>query len=291
MSSKNEGLIGFVYVLLAGLGFGFLGIFGRLGFQRGLSVGEILTWRFFSAAILLWVLLMIFKPKAIRLSLKQIFISMALGCFGYSLFSTLYFTAIQGISVSLAALLLFTFPIFVNVGAHFFLKERMVRMQVISLVLASIGIATLLWGPLFINTFTAVVYALLAAVSYSVYVLLSGRYQTGVPPISSSLYVISSAALTLYFFHRPSIERLVHFSTAEYLIIFGLSTLCTILPLTLFLAGLQRLSSSKASIVVMVEPVVAAIAAWVLLGEKLNLIQCTGAVLVLFALFLNTQKK
>lgn len=283
-------LIGFIYVLVAGLGFGFLGVFGRLGFQRGLSVGEILTWRFLLAAVLLWTYLFLFKRKLIQLSLKQILISSALGVFGYSLFSTLYFMSIQGISISLAALLLFTFPIFVNVGAYFFLKEKMTLKQVISLILATLGIAILVWGPLFINSFSAVIYALLAAVSYAIYVLVSGRVQQGVEPLSSSLYVITSAGIALLLFHQPSFDRLLHFSNYEYLIFLGLATVCTVAPLTLFLAGLQRLSSSKASLVVMIEPVVAAIAAWVILDEKLSLAQAAGALLVLFSLFLNATK-
>lgn len=283
-------LIGFIYVLLAGLGFGFLGVFGRLGFQRGLSVGEILTWRFLLAAVLLWTYLFLFKRKLIQLSLKQILISSALGVFGYSLFSTLYFMSIQGISISLAALLLFTFPIFVNVGAYFFLKEKMTLKQVISLIFATLGIAILVWGPLFINSFSAVIYALLAAVSYAIYVLVSGRVQQGVEPLSSSLYVITSAGIALLLFHQPSFDRLLHFSNYEYLIFLGLATVCTVAPLTLFLAGLQRLSSSKASLVVMIEPVVAAIAAWLILDEKLSLAQAAGALLVLFSLFLNATK-
>ena len=283
-------LIGFIYVLLAGLGFGFLGVFGRLGFQRGLSVGEILTWRFLLAAVLLWTYLFLFKRKLIQLSLKQILISSALGVFGYSLFSTLYFMSIQGISISLAALLLFTFPIFVNVGAYFFLKEKMTLKQVISLIFATLGIAILVWGPLFINSFSAVIYALLAAVSYAIYVLVSGRVQQGVEPLSSSLYVITSAGIALLLFHQPSFDRLLHFSNYEYLIFLGLATVCTVAPLTLFLAGLQRLSSSKASLVVMIEPVVAAVAAWMILDEKLSLAQAAGALLVLFSLFLNATK-
>jgi len=282
--------VGFIYVLLAGLGFGFLGVFARLGFQKGLSVGEILTWRFFLASAVLWTFLFIFKRNLIRLPLKQILISCALGIFGYSLFSTLYFKSIEGISISLAALLLFTFPIFVNIGAYFFLKEKMTLRQLISLILATLGIATLVWGPLFVNSLSAVIYALLAAISYAVYVLVSGRYQQGVPPLSSSLYVITSAAIALFLFHQPSVDRLMQFSSGEYLIFFGLATICTVAPLTLFLAGLQRLSSSKASLVVMVEPVVAAIAAWALLDEKLTVIQAAGALLVLFSLFLNATK-
>ena len=182
-------LAGFIYVLLAGIGFGFLGIFGKLAFQSGLSVGELLTWRFTFASLLLWSYLLLFNRKLILLPLNQIIISLMLGSFGYSVFSTLYFLAIEGISVSLAALLLFTFPIFVNLGAHFFLKQRMSRGQLISLILASIGILILLWGPLFIHSINAVLYALTAALAYSIYVLVSGQLQKGVKPISSSLYV------------------------------------------------------------------------------------------------------
>lgn len=283
-------MIGFIYVLLAGVGFGFLGIFARMAYQRGISVGELLTWRFALASCILWTCLLIFKPSLVKLPFKQILISIALGCFGYSVFSTLYFMAIQGISVSLAALLLFTFPIFVNLGAHFILKDKLKSRQVLSLILATVGIGVLVWGPLFVHSFHAVAYALLAAIAYAVYVLASGRYQQGVKPISSSLYVITAAAVTLFIYHKPSLHQLTHYSLESYLIILGLATICTVAPLTFFLTGLQRLSSSKASIVVMVEPVVAALAGWLILNEQLSVGQSFGAGLVIVALLLNVQK-
>ncbi len=72
------------------------------------------------------------------------------------------------------------------------------------------------------------------------------------------------------------------------LIIAGIAIVSTIGPLALFLAGLQRLPSGKASIVVMIEPVVAAGAASLLLGEHLSAIQLLGALLVMISLALNT---
>jgi drug/metabolite transporter (DMT)-like permease len=290
MNIKSEKTLGYIYVLLAGIGFGFLGVFGRLAFRKGLSVGELLSWRFLFASVLLWILVFIFKRNFIFLPLKQIFISFALGSAGYAVFSTLYFMAIEGISVGLAALLLFTFPIFVSLGAHFFLNERMTRLQLKSLLLAMAGLIVLFSGPVFVNSMKSFAFALLAAITYAIYVLVSGRFQKGIAPISSSLYVISAAALTLILFHQPSISRLVSFSNSEYFIILGLATVCTIAPLTLFLAGLQKLSSSQASIVVMIEPVVAALASWLFLNENFTAIQCLGTALVLSALFLNGKK-
>ncbi len=141
---------GFMCIILAGIGFGFLGIFGRLAFNSGMTVGQLLTFRFSFAAIVLFLGLLIFKRSALILNFRQILISAGLGIFGYAVFSTLYFKSIQGLSVSLAALLLFTFPLFVNLGSHFILKEKMSLKQFISLIIACVGIVILLWGPVFL---------------------------------------------------------------------------------------------------------------------------------------------
>lgn len=282
--------LGFIYVLLAGIGFGFLGIFGRLAFQSGLNVGELLTFRFALAAFILSVSLLIYNPKLFKISLTQLGVSAGLGIFGYAVFSTLYFKSIEGISVALAALLLFTFPIFVSLGAHFILKEKMPRRQVISLILACAGLAVLLWGPLVVHSLSSVLFAISAALAYSVYVLVSGKFQRNVPPLTSSLYVTISAGVALFIFHQPNLARIPQLTTQQYFIILGIAVVSTIGPLTLFLAGLQKLSSAKASIIVMIEPVVAALAAWLLLGEQLTGQQSIGGGIVLFALFLNALK-
>lgn len=290
-SETREKWIGLGYVILAGSGFGFLGIFGRWAFRSGLSVGELLTYRFTVAALLLWLFLLILRPQFIKLPCKQVLISSALGVFGYAVFSTLYFKAIEGVSVPLAALLLFTFPLFVNIGAVLFLKEKLSALQWISLLLASLGLVVLLWGPLIIHSLYAVVCALVAAITYSIYVLLSGVWQKDVRPISSSLYVISAAALALLVVHHPSPSQILTLNPQQIFLVLGIAIVSTIGPLTLFLAGLQKLSSSEASITVMVEPVVATLAAGFILNEQLSPQQLLGSLLVLSGLVLNALKK
>lgn len=280
---------GFIYVILAGIGFGFLGIFGRLAFNSGLTVGQLLTFRFSLAALILFFGLLIFKSSLLKISLKQFLISCGLGAFGYAVFSTLYFKSIQGLSVSLAALLLFTFPLFVNLTNHFFLNQKMNLKQFMSLLLACLGICLLLWGPVFFDSVIYILYAIGAAVAYSVYVLISGRYQQGVHALTSSVYVILSAAVALAVFHQTNLLSFTALNQNQVLYVVGLSLICTIFPIAFFLMGLQRLSSSKASIIVMIEPVVAALAAWVILGEKLRPLQYFGMALVMCALMLNSR--
>lgn len=278
---------GFISVLLAGAGFGFIGVFSRFCFRNGLSVGDVLAWRFILAAAILWAALILFQPKLIRLSIGQIFVSMALGVFGYAVFSTFYFKAIEGLSVPLAVLLLYTFPILVNIVAHFFLHQKMARGQVLSLILASLGLLILLWGPLEIHKISAVLFGLGSALAYSIYVLVQAEVQKNIPPLSSTLYVISSAAIALVLFHHPHFG---HVLTKPHLVLWcllGLATISTILPLTFFLAGLQRIPSGQASIIAMIEPVVATVAAGAFLGEELLPQQLLGACLILAALVFN----
>lgn len=283
---KKNSLLGFSLVILAGMGFGFLGIFGKLAFQSGMSVGELLTSRFILATVILWTLLLCFKRSLVVLPLKQIIVSSLLGVFGYAVFSTLYFKSIQGLSVSLAAILLFTFPIFVNIGAYFLFKQKFTRGQVLGLILSFIGIVILLWSPVVLNSVESVIYALLAAITYAIYVLASGHYQKDVHAMSSSLYVITSAAVALCAFHQPSFNSILNFNFNQVSYVLGLSIICTIFPLTFFLMGIQKLDSSKASIFVTAEPIVAALAGWVILGETISFYQMIGALLVLASFML-----
>ncbi len=282
--------ISFIEIILAGIGFGFLGIFAKIAFAYGMSIGELLTFRFTLAAIILWVTLFFYKRKIFFLPLKQIIISCFLGVAGYAIFSTMYFKSIEGVSVAIAAMLLFTFPVFVNLGAHFFLKEKLHSKQWQSLGMTMMGLMLLLWGDMNVGKFTAIFWGLGAAIIYSAYVLISGVVQKNVNPLSSSVYVISSAAITLFVYHSPNVEKILNFELKEFLLIFGIAIISTIMPLTLFLSGMQKITSSKAAIIVTIEPVTAALAGWLILNEQLSYNQIIGALIIIYGLLLNQKK-
>lgn len=284
-------LIGFIYVVIAGIGFGFLGIFGRLAFKSGLSVEVLLSLRFIVAALILFLYIFVKNKKQLFLTRKQILISLALGALGYASFSTLYFMSLEGLSAALASLLLFTFPIWVNLINIIFFKEKLDFKHFISLFTACAGLIMVVWGPVFFGSMSYIFYALIAAIGYAFYVIISEKAQKNIPAISSSLYVIIGAALMLTFL--GAIQQKITFQSfglvnqQQWMYILALSLVCTIFPIIFFLLGLQRISSSKASIIVMIEPVVAALGGWIILNEKLSTLQIAGVLLVLIALYLN----
>ncbi len=288
---NRQQLAGSFEVALGSLGFGFLGIFGKWAFTSGLDVGALLTYRFIIAAVILWIYLFLFSRDKIFLPLTQLLISAGLGVFGYAVFATLYFTAIKGMSVGLAALLLFTYPFWVSLLGHFFLHEHISRAQWLLLLGAFIGIICLLWGQFHLNNTVALIAGLGSAISYAVYILFSARYQKNVRPISSSLYVITFAAIALAAYHHPNLQLWKVMDRHQWQIVFGIATLSTILPMTLILAGLQKLRSSQAALITMLEPVMATIAAGLLLHEHLSVLQIVGATLVISCLTLGILSK
>ena len=288
---NRKQLVGIFEITLGSLGFGFLGIFGKWAFASGLGVGELLTYRFIVAAVLLWLGLFVISRDKISIQWPQLLISAGLGVFGYAVFATLYFTAIQGMSVGLAALLLYTYPFWVSLLGHFFLRERMTHSQWLLLLGALIGVACLLWGQFQLNNSISLIAGLGSAVTYAVYILFSARYQRNVKPISSSLYVITFAAIALACYHHPNLEFWKVLSGRQWQLILGISTISTILPMTLILAGLQKLKSAQAALITMLEPVAATIAAGILLHENMSGLQIVGATVVITCLVLSILRK
>ncbi|WP_373998195.1 DMT family transporter [Bdellovibrio bacteriovorus] len=291
MASINPRLRGTIEISIASVGFGFLGIFGKWAFASGLSVGEFLSYRFTLAALLIWIFLLLFKPQWIKLTRRQTMIAGLLGVFGYALFSTLYFEAIDGLSVTLAALLLYTYPFWVNVFSHFFTHDKISKKEALCLVGASLGLVLLLWGHIEVRNIWAIAAGLGSAISYAIYVMLSGRLQQGVRPISSSLYVITFGAITLSLFHRTDYSHVQSLTSFQASCIFGIAVICTILPLTLELAALQKLRSKEVALLMMIEPLTAAIMGAMIFHESLSLRQLCGALLIAGSLVINTFSK
>ncbi|MCX7977385.1 MAG: DMT family transporter [Bdellovibrionaceae bacterium] len=277
--------IGYLEVVVASLLFGLLGIFGKLAYAYDISVGELLAFRFTLAAALLWIWLLLLQPEQVRISLPQLFLAAALGIFGYAMNSSLYFIAIRGTSVSVAALLLYTFPLWVGLINHF-TGEKITARGWIALLTALLGLILLLWGEIRIDSVNHILAGIGAGLFYALYIIASSRWQRGQSPITSTLYVITFASIGLSLWHQPDFSRIQSYIPNQGLIILGIAFLCTIVPMTLIIRSLQKIPSSEAAVISMIEPISAAVFGMLFFNEKLSHLQITGAFFILSALTL-----
>lgn len=283
--------LGTLQVLLGSFGFGFLGIFGKLAFSHGISLGELLTFRFCLATLIFGCGILIFAPRKFFFSKKQTIISLLLGTFGYAVFATLYFTAIRGLTVSLAALLLYTYPLFVSLIQHFIKKDSLNKSEWFMLGTVFVGMSLLFWGDIEVRSILAVLCGVGAALSYAIYIVVSAKYQKNVSAVSSSFYVMLGGAVTLALIHQPSFSVLQSWTDTQYWIVFGIATVCTVGPLTLILLGLQKLKESEAALISTFEPVTAAVMSYFIFNESLSWMQMLGAGLILLGLLKSYRRK
>jgi len=88
-----------------------MGIFGKLAYEQGATVGTLLAVRFVLAAGLFWGLVLATGAgRHLRTLLRRdIALAFALGAVGYSAQAGCYFAALQRLDASLLSLLLYTF--------------------------------------------------------------------------------------------------------------------------------------------------------------------------------------
>ncbi len=278
--------IGIIEVILSGICFGFLGYFGKMAYQYQILPGELLAMRYSIAAFIVLFYLLITNRKKIILNTKDTIISLMLGTFGYAVFSSMFFYALTGLSASLTVLLLYTYPVLVTILSHFLLKESFNKMKILALTLVTIGMYLLVSGEWRIEGAKYFISGLGAAFFYSFYIIISRKYLERVPAFSSSLYVQIGAGSILSLLYFPNIERPIFLLQTHFLFLFIMAFVCSFLAMSLFLSGLQKVSSSESSILSTTEPISGVIIAYFFLGEKLSFMQIIGAILIFIGLII-----
>ena len=277
--------IGILELLISGAAFGLLGIFGKWAYSLGMSPGELLSLRFvFAAAVMLAIL--VFSRQQLKIGWPKTLVCSGLGIFGYAVFASCYFEALKGISASLTVLLLYIYPVFVALGSRVWFGERMSSSAKIALVLASLGLALLVWGDISVSHWHAVAFGIGSALFYSGYILVSSRSLGAVAPTVSAFYIqlFAGIALSAAYLHRwDRVTELVHLAWQPLL---GISLLSTVVAMALFLSGLQKVSASEASILSSAEPLTAVAAAAWFLNEQMSGTQWIGSLFVLCAFVL-----
>jgi drug/metabolite transporter (DMT)-like permease len=285
---------GVLICLVSAAAFGTMGIFGKLAYDEGATVGTLLAVRFALAAVLFWVLAI--GSGAVRrlraLSPRDVGIALALGAVGYSAQAGCYFAALKRLDASLLSLLVYTFPAIVTVAAIVLGRERASRRATAALVLASAGLVLVLAGAAAgaldpVGTSLG----LAAAVVYAAYILTSEGVAGRVGPLLLSALVCTGAAATLTLAGLAGDE--LHpgeLSPAGFGWLAGIAAVSTVAAIGLFFAGLKVVGPTKASILSTAEPLTAVLLAFAVFGEALGLIQIGGGALVLAGVLVLTRR-
>jgi drug/metabolite transporter (DMT)-like permease len=275
--------VGPLLCLLSAAGFGAMAIFGKLAYDAGLEVGDLLLVRFALAAALL--LAVAGATGALRgLPRRGVVAGLGMGAIGYATQSGLFFGALERMDASLLALILYVYPALVLVGAVALGRERASARRVAALAIALAGTALVLVGAASGSLDalgTAMGFG--AAVAYTIYILIGDRVGGGVPPVALAALVCVGATVTFGVASAVRGGPELGFGAEGWAWVGAIALVSTVGAILFFFAGLARVGPSAASILSTLEPVVTVALAAAVFGESLGGVQLVGGALVLSA--------
>jgi drug/metabolite transporter (DMT)-like permease len=273
--------------LASAAAFGTMAVFGKLAYGEGATVGTLLTLRFALAALLFWVLVLAGGAvrEVLALRRRDLAWALSLGACGYAAQAGAYFAALDRIDASLLSLLLYTFPAIVAVAAIVLGRERADGRRLTALALSSGGLVLVVAGagPGALDPLGTAL-ALIAAVLYSAYILVSEGISRRLRPTVLAALVCSGAAVSLSVGSALLGElRPGELTAAGWGWLVCLAAVSTVAAIGLFFAGLRRVRATTAAILSTLEPVVTVMLAFLVFGETLGAVQLVGGAFVLGA--------
>lgn len=285
----KKGVNSYVFIAMAGILWSTLGLFGNMLMERGLSSEQVAFTRLFIGFIVLSLYSLIRRPEVLKINLKCLLYCGAIGIICQGLFNKCYFKAVEVTGVSIAAVLLYTSPLFLAVFSKIVYKEKMTRAKIISLILCCIGAIMAVTGGVLdlkgINTY-GIIMGIMAAITYTLMPIIS----------KNALKEFSSETILIYGFLFGAIFMIPSAKPVEMI---GFVTDMNVLPYMILLGvfpaamayifyaeGIARgCELSIVGVVASVELIAASIIGWTVVGEVFTIGKAIGVAIMFVSAF------
>ncbi len=286
---SNPGLI---YAFGAALLFSFKPVLVKLIYVYELDTITLLAWRMLISLPIYVFIGLLLRSRHIqsgrKLEKRWIGKAMLVGLIGYYMAALFDLLGLQTITAQLERLILFTYPTWVAVLTWLLLKQAMGKNILIALALSYIGIAVIFvseWQQLGDDVIVGALWVFLAALSFSLYVVLSKPIidQIGAKEFTV-IAMISSSLITLVHFLIVQSPQALVIPLPAFWLVGVMAIVPTVLPTFLLAAAISRLGPSKTAITGTLGPAMTSLFAVMLLGEYFGWPQGIGLVLVIAAI-------
>ncbi|MHB8566261.1 MAG: DMT family transporter [Nitrososphaerales archaeon] len=211
-----------------------------------------------------------------------------------------------GLSPAITALLLYTQPVWTVIFGRIFFNDTIDRSRIGVILLALAGIALITnpvlptGGPLNVKVIVSEGLALTGGIFLAIWIILGKKGRLGAfkDPLELTLAVrgstlipialISISSITFYptlFLSNPGIIW------SNLLWLFAFSIIAGIVPDFLFYAGIEKVAALQAGVILLLEPISAAVISAILMISGLGVMQVAGGILILLSNYFAIRSK
>ncbi len=292
--------LGYIFIFIAALCWGFLGILGRIAMASELAPLDVAFWRAFLGGM--FMLVHAYCIKDIKLHSTSDAIGFTFfGLFSIASFFAAYQYAINEGGVALASVLLYTAPAWVAFFSRIFFGLAFTKVTAFAIFIALIGVGCISFSstpevdsalaPVVAESnlslhsslpILGILFGLLSGFLYATHYVVTKKYLKTYSPFTLYGYGSLVAALCLF----PFIDLNLNLTLNTWLALLGIAFLSTYLAYWAYCEAIKRLHPTKTAIIANLEPVVATIAAYYIYGENFTYLGWFGAILILCTVFI-----
>ena len=297
MLTKHRGEF---YLVMGALIFAFNGVISTVVLNH-ISPFRLAQVRSLGAFLILGTIAVVINRHALRAAKKEIPLLATYGVIGFAEVQAGYFLGIQrGVPLSLVLIIEFSAPIWIALWIKYVRKAFVPTSMWGAIALSLLGLILLaqVWNGLSFDAL-GLLGALFSAFALTAYFLIGKSFGTDRSALSLTVWGLGTATVAWLlampawrfpfevFAINMDLQGVFAGKTLPgWVLIFWIIVMGTIVPYLFVIAGLRLLSASTASVIGMLEPVLAGMFAWIWLEQSWNGIQLFGAAIVLVGIYI-----
>jgi len=275
-----------LFVLAAGLLWGFMGFFVRKLELLGISSTGAVTLRCSAATICFALTILLKDPKLFIVKWRHCWCFIGSGIFALLFFTYCYFTSMSYIDLSTAAILLYTAPSMVMVMSFFLFKEKITVLKLVALLMAFFG-CCLVGGvgkgdvPL-----KGLLLGLGSGLGYALFSIFARcAMNRGYSSLTVNFWSCLLAGAGAMMIWHPAPTLSVCFASAgNFALCAAMGAISCYLPYMFYTKALEGMETGRASILASLEPVVASLVGILIFREPMSFASGCGVAFVLGAI-------
>ncbi len=280
-----------LYIVLTAFCFGTMEVASKLGGASFDSIQLVFLRFVIGGLILLPFAVHDLKKKNYRLTPSDWLYLLALGAVCVCISMAMFQIGVTRINANLASIIISMNPLFTMIFAKFIVDEPFTKKKALVLVISFAGLvivvnpATLIGGTIDV---TGLLITVGAAVSFGLYTAMGKKRIAKLGGmVENAVSFLLGSAVLLVFMAISGTPVLAGINTETLPVLLYLGICVTGIGYYAFLKAIELSGASNASIAFFIKPVVAPIAAWLVLGEAITWNFVAGVVVILIGSYIN----
>ena len=262
--------------------FGSAPTFAKLAFDNSITPSSLQSYRFFiTFVVIIFVTIIvkqITKPTPAHLP-RLLILAISTG-----LSSLCYMTSVKYVTVAVASLTFFTFPLVVAPVSHLMKIDKLTQIKVLAMILAFCGLCLLL-GTTYNLQWVGISMAFAAGLFVATSFIVSKPLTEDLSPLTMAVFATGLPCLA-YAISSMLSGHLTHPQNFPGGVGLVANSLCHAIGLTCCYAAIARLGPTRTAVMMNVEPLISVLAAYLILGQAITIVQSLGIIGVISGIVL-----